>query len=310
MSDVTSLIQKLKYPALLLIPGVVFVFVAFFRVVDLKAFNIEPHPAPIYALFGVGCVLVAAALAGMIFSTHPDLLPLGHAGVRLVEAGDRLQATVGKTTLEVRFGRVEDVTTANPSSLLVLPANEFFDDDCVRDTRTSLGAFVQSQLQGQVDKFEALIHSALPAPKGQVESQAGVMKTTYGLGTAVFLDNPLGRGHRLLLISIASQRAGQGLRAHVRTLFQAVEEIHTVMCDKVMDEVTMPLLGAGHGALRPQLALVCLLIGWAEFLFRPDAHHMTVRLVVFRASPSQSPAVPMKLARRLLRFTVSSFSAA
>jgi hypothetical protein len=59
--------------------------------------------------------------------------------------------------LTLRFGRIEDCLCDEPGSVIALPANEFFDDECVTDVRSALGSFVQHHFGDRLDDFNRLV---------------------------------------------------------------------------------------------------------------------------------------------------------
>lgn len=67
---------------------------------------------------------------------------------------------MGTTPLNVRLGRIEDVP-AGEHDAVVLPANEYFDDECVRDERSALVAFVQKHFATRITELQVLIRDEL-----------------------------------------------------------------------------------------------------------------------------------------------------
>src|SRR5262249_112316 len=43
--------------------------------------------------------------------------------------------------MTLRFGRIEECRCEGPGSVIALPANEFFEDECITDPRSALGSF-------------------------------------------------------------------------------------------------------------------------------------------------------------------------
>src|SRR5262249_2425296 len=55
-----------------------------------------------------------------------------------------------RSELMLKFGRIEDCQCDGLGSVIALPANEFFDDECVTDSRSALGSFVLHHFDNQV----------------------------------------------------------------------------------------------------------------------------------------------------------------
>src|SRR3954447_19160963 len=124
-------ISKLKYPSLALLGGIVFIFISFFQVLDLKQFRFE-RIDPVYPGVGIGLILLF--LSATLFVLQEDILPI----VRLRHT-KRLKngyiACMGTTEVSIEFGRIEDVKTDTQYDIVMLAANEFFDDECIDDPR-------------------------------------------------------------------------------------------------------------------------------------------------------------------------------
>jgi len=150
---------------------------------------------------------------------------------------------------------------------MVLPCNEYFDDRCAYDTKSSLGAYVNKMFEREVDEFIALSKDECGKRLGGgVEQQktADERVVSFGAGRAVLLLNPLGRTVSVALVSTTTQRAGQGLVAKTSYLFDGICELVTRLADARLREVAMPTLGVGHGRIDPARALVGLLLAVAE----------------------------------------------
>ncbi|MGH7515004.1 MAG: esterase/lipase family protein [Gemmatimonadales bacterium] len=210
------------------------------------------------------------------------------AGV--VESDDALTARVSNCQVRIVAGRLES-QAVGPSTVVVLPCNEYFDDKCANDSRSALGAYVGSKLGGRTDEFMALVREQcrLRFGAGQLQKKTdSELGESFGIGRCLILENPLGTSTAVALLSTSSQRAGEGLASRVSDLFLAIEALASRMADARLSEAVMPVLGAGHGGLTPAVALSGLLLAIAQV-----ARERTVRLrrtsvVVFRKD-EQSP---------------------
>ena len=91
--------------------------------------------------------------------------PPGHA-VRLSEAPGVVSLQLGRASVSVEIGRIQDYQPSDSQTVIALPANEYFDDECISDTNSSLGAFVQHHFGEHVDDFVGQVrwvwHSGCP----------------------------------------------------------------------------------------------------------------------------------------------------
>jgi hypothetical protein len=74
------------------------------------------------------------------------------------------------------------------------------------------------------------------------------------------------------------------------------------LADARLNEITMPILGAGHGGINPPLALVGLLLAVAEASRYGDGRQCMkkVTIVVFKRDANSLPQVDPVVVRRAL----------
>ncbi|MFY4730279.1 TIR domain-containing protein [Nitrospira sp. BLG_2] len=210
---------------------------------------------------------------------------------------------LGPMTIKVILGRIEELDCEDEDCLVALPANEFFDDDCIHDSQSALGAFMQHHFKGQIPDIQTLVRAALAnEPTKEVKKKPGVTASSYGVGKCVFLDDPLSSRLRIAMVSVTTQRAGVGLRADAAYLFNAVASLQRVMANHRLTRLYTPILGSGHGGLKGEVSLVCMLIAFGE-LRRKSAHNLKeVNIVVFRGKETSTPSASEVTIKRALDF--------
>jgi len=241
-----------------------------------------------------------------------SLGPDGFAGLdRLVvqERDGVVSATVGGCEIRVIAGRLEDYPATNKTAI-VLPCNEYFDDECAHDTRSALGAYVNKVFPGRVDAFVSCVKSECMKRLGVgVEQQIkdGRRALSFGAGRAVLLLDALGSDVPVGLLSTTTQRAGQGLTAKTSFLFDGICELVTRLVDERLNDVVMPVLGAGHGGMDPATALVSLLLAIAEAArYAPGGRPLRkVTVVLFKKDEGSTQQVDPVVVRRALALAAS-----
>jgi antiphage defense system Thoeris ThsA-like protein len=306
-------VSKLKYPSLALLGGLIFIFMSFFQILDLKQLRIE-RIEPIYAATAIGAILVF--LSAALFVLQEDILPI----VRLrhtKKLKNGYTARMGTTEIDIEFGRIEEVITTTPHDIVLLAANEFFDDECIDDMRSSLGAFAIAKFGPRLHEFKSLVRSELrrreqlTAQKEKLtyslvkKNHQGGDAKSYGVGTCLHFSNPLGLPHNLVLAAVTTIRAGQGLRSDISYIQKTVKNIDMMIKDRRIDNVVLPLFGSGHGGLHPELALLTLLISLSSIFRGGGAHPKKVRIIVFQRAPNERPVVSFRAARRSLNLISS-----
>jgi len=104
------------------------------------------------------------------------------------------------------------------------------------------------------------------------------------------------------MVSVTTQRADVGLRADAAYLFEVAESLQRLMANHRLTRLYIPILGSGHGGMRGEVSLVCMLIAFGE-LHRKSARNLKeVNIVVFRSSETSEPSVSEVTIRRALDF--------
>lgn len=271
---------------------------------DPKHMSLALRPKVAWLPFVLGGTFSAAAIA--LFVLRQGLFPIvALAEVKKTSGG--FQSCFGRTEISVHFGRLEDVVAASGAAsgaVVLLPANEFFDDDCLDAQLTACGAYIQARLPHARAALPGLIASARNAlPAERVEKEPGRFEPSYGTGTCLLL-RPPGVAPPLMLASVATKRAGTGLRSDIGDIFKCVECSFEIMSDESLDTVFMPLLGAGKGHIFAEAAFLALLLSVSLVLRRRGKGPNHLHLVIFQ--PAQKPAdMSRRAARRMLNLAAA-----
>lgn len=212
---------------------------------------------------------------------------------------------LGAMTIKVILGKIEESDHSDEDCLVALPANEFFDDDCIHDSRSALGAFMQHYFKDNIPSIQELVRDALRnEPSEKVNKKPGETASSYGVGKCVFLDRPLSSRLRIAMVSVTTQRADVGLRADAAYLFEAAESLQRVMANNRLTRLNIPILGSGHGGLKGEVSLICMLIAFGELHRKYGRTLKEVNIVVFRRSENHPPSLPVANIERALDFAI------
>jgi hypothetical protein len=245
--------------------------------------------------------------------TPPRLLPLRRPTAASLSAGldlSRVQeqdgvflTRVGQCEVRVVSGRDRAVCRRRPCRRAA--CNEYFDDRCVDDTKSSLGAYAKEIFAADVPAFVSLIKEQAANRFGPgVEKQKTPQEFafSFGVGRSLLLLKPLDRSTPVALVSTTTQRAGEGLSSRISCLFEGLRALVGQLADERISEVVMPLLGSGHGCIEKPLALVGLLLAIAEVVqYGQGGQHLrNITIVVFRRDADAPPEVDPVVVRRAL----------
>ena len=181
---------------------------------------------------------------------------------------------LGRASVHVEIGLIQDYQSSDSQTVIALPANEYFDDECISDKKSSLGAFVQHYFGGHVNDFVRQVRAELLGiPTQRVPRAERRIGDSYGIGQAVFL-NKLLPDYRLILVSATTERTGIGLRAEPHFLYAAIEGIIEAMNEHRLNSLAMPVLGSGHGGMPFPIAVLFNLLALRSILTDDLGRHL------------------------------------
>jgi len=162
--------------------------------------------------------------------------------------------------VNVVFGKIEEFDYSDEECLVALPANEFFDDDCINDSKSALGAFMKFNFNENIPEIQELVRDTLKdEPKKKVLKEQGKYSYSYGVGKCIYLDRPISKNLRIAMVSVTTQRMNQGLLAEAEYIFSAAKALHSLISNKrSLKRLYLPILGSGHGDLKGEISLICM----------------------------------------------------
>jgi hypothetical protein len=296
---------KQPYQIVILIFGVILLAGPTVTIDKNYAWNTHEPTTLWLALVGVALIVISVA----IFFLEPWLSSSERVGAgldlsRVKESKGTFWTVVAGCEIRVVNGRLQDYAKDSHTAV-VLPCNEYFDDKCVDDTRSALGAYVNSAFEGQVPQFVSLMmdecHKKL-SPGSKARKTEDEEAVSYGVGRCLLLTRPLGRSVTVALLSTTTQRAGQGLHSRISYLFDGMRELVTRLGSARINEVVMPVLGSGHGGVDPPLAFVGLLGALAEAArYAQGSQRLKkVTIVLYRRDAKSKPQVDPVVVQRAL----------
>lgn len=272
-----------------------------------KDYHFSTHPPNTSWPLITGTLVLLASLVGFgfaLWSQHSGNAGVGLDLTRVKQDKGVLSTTVGSCEIRVVSGRLEDFGWQSGTAV-ALPCNEYFDDLCVNDPKSALGAYVNRVFEGQVPTFVSLIKDESRKRLGPGKEQQKTEEAraeSFGVGQCILFTNPLGRSSPVALVSTTTQRASEGLAGRISYLFEGMRELVKRLADARLNEVVMPVLGAGHGGIDPPLAFVGLVLALAEAARYGQGAQRLKRatIVVFRRDSTTPPEVNEVVIRRAL----------
>jgi len=239
---------------------------------------------------------IPSYLADTLYSTDIHRVSRTNLGVLI---------NMGHAKVEVVFGRLEEVAGKLNDHLFALPANNLFDDECINDKRSSLGAFVNHVFPNRVHEICKMVKNELRSIEYKLIKSSTTSDGRYELGTTLYFDRPLGENVKMAFVAVTTVSEEEGIQCEASNILTAIKGVHQIMSNKRLDSVIMPLLGSGHGGVPPEVSLLCMLLEIGECLKKPSGHHIKeVKIVVYQESEGSKPEVSRRQVRRLLALAI------
>ncbi len=150
-----------KAETILIIAGIFFIALSFFQYKDgifsiLNQFNIP--------IIIVGSTFI---LIGIIWTSLPSIVPFvlvfGSSKFKKISPDHyRISLTQnGEHVVNIHYGLLDDFKEYDKDCLVILPANDQFDDDCIDDRNSALGSFVNKLLPNKTEIIKSFIKADL-----------------------------------------------------------------------------------------------------------------------------------------------------
>ncbi|WP_420552362.1 macro domain-containing protein [Tenacibaculum aiptasiae] len=301
MEIIKELITQ-KYNVILLILGVILILVSFFGEINFSEFEFKISEKPQYVLIVFGGMLIFLSVVFTVIQENIFIKPSEKARIEKVKKG-LYSVIFDKSKINLKYGRIEECDCEYDDTAIVLPANEFFDDECIRDKKSALGSFIQKHFPNQEDKFEELIQVELQKMEGKdVEKEEGKFQKSYGIGTCLFFKKPLNSKYNIIISSVTRKRKGIGLHSNISFLMQAINNIHLLALDKRISKIKTPLLGAGHGGVNNKISLFAIVLGFSQFLMKKQNKEVTI--IIFRKKEEAKADIVKKDIYKILKYAI------
>jgi len=293
-----------NYKVASLIFAFLFLFFGIFKVIDITKFSIEALPTPNIPALIIGIVLLAVSII-IYFEVGIDIFNLNTIKIKSLK-NNSLSVKIERACIIIHFCKIEEVEKKD-DAVVVLPANEYFDDECIKDKKSSLGAYVDKYFKNQISEFQKVVSEEISnknIPKTEQNKKDGEgLQNSYGIGTSILLEKPINTSEKVLLVSVTEQRAGLGLYSNISFVYKAVSGIYKKATDNRISNIYVPLLGSGHGGLNKRIALLSLVTAFAELMEKDRGNKIqTLNIVIFKNGKDID--IERKIVRKILKFGV------
>ena len=174
----------------------------------------------------------------------------------------------------LRIGRIEDKSLYTENSIVVLPANTSFDDDCITDKRSVLGSFFNAHYFKQLEKIkETIIISAKQECRKINEKE-------FELGSTILLPEPFDNLTKIAVSAVTTRYPKDGISTNLCAIALTIKNIFEITADKKIDLLILPVFGSGHGGLEIDTALNFMLFN-IKYYIHYYHHIKNVKIIIY-----------------------------
>ena len=201
----------------------------------------------------------------------------------------------GDHIINIVYGKINDFQEYDKRTLVILPANDKFDDDCIEDPDSVLGSFACCLYPNGNESF-----------KNDIRKELGKKNTeSFSIGDWISIDVKSSISEFKIGIVAVTYKVGDDIIACSENVMLAFKGIHEIMKIKRISKVYIPLIGGGHGGLAPELSLLCLLISTIEQIRRKSGNMLRdVNIVVYKKDNGHR-AISVERMKQIVKFALN-----
>jgi len=174
----------------------------------------------------------------------------------------------------LQIGRIEDKGLYTKNSVVVLPANTSFDDDCITDNRSALGSFFNTHYSNQPEKIKETIIISAKRECRQINEKE------FELGSTILLPVPFDNLTTVAVSAVTTRHPKDGISANLCAIALTIKNIFEITADKKIDLLIFPVLGSGHGGLDIDTSLNFMLFN-INYYIHYYHHIKNVKIIIY-----------------------------
>ena len=194
--------------------------------------------------------------------------------IKKLTTTEGMRFSFNQTIINVKVGKIQEVSGLNKDAAVVLPANTSFIDDCIADGKSALGAFFLKFFPEKIPKVREDIEQQLLKQGHQKNEDA-----SYPPGTTIILPEEYNTPAKCIITASTIRREKVGILISPNTICECVRQVFEITADKKIEKLYMPVLGSGHGGLDINDALLFLVLS-LKYYSKIFHHIKTVDIMV------------------------------
>ena len=178
----------------------------------------------------------------------------------------------------LQIGRIEDKNLYTKNSVVVLPANTSFDDDCITDKRSALGSFFTTHYVDQyTNQLEKIKETIIITAKQECRP---INEKEFELGSTILFPAPFDNLTTVAVSAVTTRHPKDGISVDLCAIALTIKNIFEITADKKTDMLIFPVLGSGHGGLEIDLSINFMLFN-IKYYTHYYHHIKNVKIIIY-----------------------------
>jgi O-acetyl-ADP-ribose deacetylase (regulator of RNase III) len=163
------------------------------------------------------------------------------------------------------------------NKVILLPANTSFDEKCITDSNSALGSYFRENYPDRIENTRRTI-----IEEATRKFSLSTEKPCADVGDTILLSNYDGEKVNILISAVTQDIPSIGIQANAIGIISSIKNVISLCSEKRYSSVTMPIIGTGHGGIKPNISLVLICIQYFLSVYHSQNHHVReLSIIVF-----------------------------
>jgi len=263
LNKILDTLKEMPLGRIFLFIGVFFLAFSFIQYDDKLIISKNINYISLY----IGLSFILMFIITCIFSIFKQV-----SSQRITVRGKKIKTKNVEILLQI--GNIEDKTLYTDNSVIVLPSNTKFDDDCITDSKSALGSFFRTHYADKIDIAKTTITET-----ARIEYKY-ITNDNFELGSTIILPEPFNNITTVAISAVTTRLQRTGFTTDLRAISLIIKNIFELTSDKRIDTIIIPVLGSGHGGLDINFAINFILLN-VRYNIQQHHHIKNVKIIIF-----------------------------
>jgi hypothetical protein len=295
-----KLLKSKQVPIILIVGGLAFLFLALFNIDNFMPREKMTLINLIALLLGFGLILWGAIWHHSL-TKGSEYNSNNYHFRKTSEDNYLITVNQGGTHLiNITYGNINNLEDYDKNTLVVLPANDKFDDQCIDDIRSTLGAFMNTLYPNGNEDIKRFIRSEL-------EKRGEIGRFDIGNWIYKYDLRHNGTSFNIGIVAVTHLKEDGNIIAYTEDVISAFKGICKIVNEKRLSKIFIPLIGSGHGGLSPEVSLLCLLLSILERLRNEEGRRLReIYIVIYKGNDGKKDILDSTM-KNIVKFALTHF---